>query len=330
MANLAATPPDPRAPGSLASDRALIAAAVDVGATSVHLLVASVTDYSLQPIADASVFLELGRAVRQHSVLGEDARGQLTDALLAYAEAARGRGATRIAFVGTEPLRRAADAARVIHEVHRACGVPLHVLSHEEEALLTIVGVMDGRRVERGMLVLDVGGGSTEFSLTDGRSSPTVVGLGLGAATLVDATVAHDPPTAAELSAMRVAATRALVDAPDAMPAEIVGVGGTASNLRKLVPSTDDILTRDGVAGALELLGAGGSESVATRYGLNPVRARLLPGGAAILDAVMERYGVDAIRVSEAGIREGLVRALAHRAWAWRDALPELARGWLP
>lgn len=280
-------------------------------------------------MADASVFLELGRALRVRALLGEVARKQLVDALRAYADAARSRGATRTAFVGTEPLRRAADAARVIHDVQRACGVPLHVLSHEEEALLTILGVMAGQRVERETLVLDVGGGSSEFCLLDGEHAPRIVGLKLGSSTLVDAVVANDPPTVGELAAMRVAAIEALGDAPDATPAEIVAVGGTGSNLRKLVPSAGDTLTRDAIATAIAGLAAADAQDVASRFGLNPVRARLLPGGAAILDAVLERYGVDALRVSDAGIREGLILALAHRAWAWRDALPELAKGWI-
>ena len=332
IALLAATPAESGGSGSLEFDPALIGAAVDVGATSVHLLVASVDGARLQTIADASVFLELGRATRDRAVLGEAARGQLTDALRAYAEAARSRGATSIAFVGTEPLRRAADAPRVIQDVQRVCGVPLHVLSHEEEALLTIVGVMAGRRVNLDTLVLDVGGGSSEFSLIDADGSPRIVGLRLGAATLVDAVVGHDPPTTEELEAMRGVALTALDDALDAEPAEIVAVGGTASNLRKLVSGLagDFILTRETVAEAVHILASGTADAIASRHGLNPVRARLLPGGAAILDSVMERYGVRAVRVSEAGIREGLIRAMAHRAWAWRDALPELAKGWIP
>lgn len=329
-AHLAATQADPGA--ALGSDPSLIGAAVDVGATSVHLLVASIDGATLQSIADASVFLELGRATRERAVLGEEARKQLTDALRAYADAARTRGATRIAFVGTEPLRRAADASRVVLDVGRACAIPLHVLSHEEEALLTIVGVMAGRRVDRETLVLDVGGGSSEFSLIDPDRSPRIVGLKLGSATLVDAFVGHDPPTVEERDAMRAAALTALDAALDTKPAKIVAVGGTASNLRKLVAGVDGdgLLTRDSVAEAVRVLASGTADAIAAEYGLNPIRARLLPGGAAILDSVMQRYGVDAVRVSDDGIREGLVRALAHRAWAWRDALPELAKGWIP
>ena len=66
----------------------------------------------------------------------------------------------------------------------------------------------------------------------------------------------------------------------------------------------------------------------AERHGIKPIRARILPAGAAILDAILERYGVQAIRVSEAGIREGAILAVQHSGPSWRDRLAELAHGW--
>jgi exopolyphosphatase/guanosine-5'-triphosphate,3'-diphosphate pyrophosphatase len=263
-------------------------------------------------------------------MLGEEVRARLVAVLAGYAATARANGATQIAFVGTDPLRRAADAARVIHAVDRACGVPLHVLSHEEEALLTIVGVLDGRRVERPTLILDIGGGSTELCLAEGHGHrPRVVGLPLGAGTLVDELVSHDPPNAGEQHRLSAAAREALSAAPDVTLVDVVAVGGTASNLRRIVaqPQDDSTLTRDQIAAAVEELAGSPSETIASRHGLNPARARVLPGGAAILDAVMDRYGLQAIRISDVGIREGVIRALARHAWAWRDALPDLASG---
>jgi exopolyphosphatase/pppGpp-phosphohydrolase len=64
------------------------------------------------------------------------------------------------------------------------------------------------------------------------------------------------------------------------------------------------------------------------RHAINPTRARVLPAGAAILEAVMERYGLERLHVSEAGIREGTAFVTAHVGGAWRDRLAELAHGW--
>ena len=68
--------------------------------------------------------------------------------------------------------------------------------------------------------------------------------------------------------------------------------------------------------------------AAAARLAINPIRARILPAGAAIVDAILERYGANAIRVSEAGLREGAILAVGPRGSAWRDRLPDLAHGW--
>ena len=91
-----------------------VVAAVDVGANSVHLLVAVVTGRRLEPLVDESVFLGLGDRVDAAGTLGPAKRGELVAVLVRYAETARRLGAGRIAFVGTEPLRRAGDAAAAV------------------------------------------------------------------------------------------------------------------------------------------------------------------------------------------------------------------------
>ncbi len=206
----------------------------------------------------------------------------------------------------------------------------MHVLTHAEEALLTVVGVMAGRPVAHETLVVDLGGGSSEFCVVGPGGPPRAAGLRLGSARLTDRLAAHDPPTAEELYEMLVEARRLVDQAPDARPREIVAVGGTASNLVKVVRfgRSRRVLTRDGTAKALALLTAEPAELAALRHAIKPERARILPAGAVIVDAILRRYGVDSMRVSEAGIREGAILAQAHAGAAWRDRLPDLAHGW--
>ena len=118
--------------------------------------------------------------------------------------------------------------------------------------------------------------------------------------------------------------------APAADPTEIIAVGGTASNLVKVLPDAiaDRMLTRERIATIQALLAAEPAADTSARFLVNPIRARILPAGAAIVDAILERYGADAIRVSEAGLREGAILAAAHAGPHWRDRLPELAHGW--
>ncbi|MEP6637851.1 MAG: hypothetical protein ABJC39_00750 [Chloroflexota bacterium] len=303
---------------------------MDLGSNSVHLLVAAVTGHRLEPVLDESVFLGLGAGVADRGFLGRAERDELIATLVDYAITARVLGADRITLLGTEPIRRAADAPAIVHGVTVASGAPLHVLSHEEEAFLTIIGVTGGRPVTHETLVVDIGGGSSEFCIVDAARRPRAAGLRLGSARLTDRFVTHDPPTTDEVAAMRTAAFDLVHAAPDAAPSELVGVGGTASNLVKLLPAAmlDRMLTRTRIGEIQEILGTEPAAAAAERHAIKPIRARILPAGAAILDAILERYGAEAIRVSEEGLREGAILAVEHAGPTWRDRLAELAHGW--
>ena len=304
-------------------------ASVDLGSNSVHLLVAQVTGHRLVSLVDESVFLGLGTAVVRRGHLGRVARAELVATLVRYADVARGLGASDITFLGTEPIRRAADTPSLVHEVALASGVPLHVLSHEEEAFLTIIGVTEGMPVLHETLVVDIGGGSSEFAVVDARRAPRAVGMQLGSSRLTDQLVATDPPTPAEITALWHAALQGVLRAPEARPAEIIAVGGTASTLLKVIPAAfDRMLTRDRIAEAVATLVTEPAAAAALRHRMKPIRARLLPAGGAILGAILARYGADRIRVSDAGLREGAILAVAHSGRAWRDRLAVLAHGW--
>ena len=94
---------------------------------------------------------------------------------------------------------------------------------------------------------------------------------------------------------MRAAAVEALGGAPTADPTEIIAVGGTASNLVKVLPAAmaDRMLTRDRIAEIQAILAEETAAAAAERHLINPIRARILPAGAAIVDAILERYGAD-------------------------------------
>jgi exopolyphosphatase / guanosine-5'-triphosphate,3'-diphosphate pyrophosphatase len=305
-------------------------AAVDLGSNSVHLLVATVHDHHLEVVDDESAFLGLGETVAEHGLLGKAGRRELTSTLVGYARTARTLGAAEIALLGTEPIRRAADASAIVAETRAATGAPLYVLSHAEEAFLTLIGVTEGLPVTTETLVVDIGGGSTEFCTVKPYEPALAVGLRLGSATLTAGHVTHDPPTSEELDAMRIAASLAIGEAPDVHPAEIIAVSGTASNLLKVAMANhhDGTLSRARIAEAVTTLVLKSAAEAGQRHGINPRRARVLPAGAAILDAILVRYGADQVRVSEASAREGAIFVMAHDPTGWRDRLAELARGW--
>lgn len=286
--------------------------------------------HRLDPLADESVLLGLGDTVETHGTIPEPHRAELVAALAGYAARARELGARDIAFVGTQPLRRAADARAVVMAVEDSTGVPLHVLDHEEEGLLNLLGATAGRPITAPLAVVDIGGGSSEIVLVEPGVHARATGLALGGAALTRLLVEHDPPAPGEVDALRRAARTAASAAPAGRPVEMLVVGGTSSNLVKVIPAAtrDRVLTRRRLAGAGRTLRGTSALDVAGRFGITEKRARMLPAGAAILDGLLERYGlVQAVAVEE-GIREGVVLALARAGAGWRDHLDALAHGW--
>jgi exopolyphosphatase/guanosine-5'-triphosphate,3'-diphosphate pyrophosphatase len=248
----------------------------------------------------------------------------LVGAVRGYVGQAAALGAGRAVIVATEPLRRAANAARVVDRVARETGEPIHVLGHEEEGLLTLLGAARGRRPDPAMVVADVGGGSTEV-VTMRRGRPVVTGLALGAARLSARHLAHDPPAAAELAALHDDARLRAGHAPEEAGAtDLVIVGGTASNLAKVDDRSraDGRLTRERLRDIEAMLLATPAAEISVRFGLTGQRARLLPAGVAIVEAILDRYGVDVARATDDGLREGVILATSRAGVAWRDALP--------
>ena len=309
----------------------VVGAAIDIGSTSVHLLVAAVGDHRVEPLLDESVFLGLGDRVAADGYLGTAARESLVEVLATYVETARRLGAQDVTLIGTEPLRRAEDGVAIVHAVEARTGVALHVLDHDEEGMLTLLGVTMGRALHSELLVLDIGGGSTELVFV-GESGPVrVAGLRLGAA-------APDPgPRPRRPADPRRDGSHARSGPP---PGRRRSDGSTRRRRRRgrdrLQPAQaaagngprpdadaapDHRRARDAGRRAER-----GRRRHATSSG--PERARILPAGAIIVDTILEHYGLDRLRVSEGGMREGAVLAAAKAGAAWRDRLPVLVHGW--
>ncbi len=315
----------PRRPGS----------AIDLGSTSVHLLVARPEPGGLVVIDDESTFLGLGAAVDGPGFLGAGGRATLVATVAAYVDHARAVGVADPIVLGTEPLRRLADATRIVAEVSARTRVPLAVLEHEEEAFLTLIGLTAGRTVRGNLLVVDIGGGSSEMvEIGPGRPA-RAAGVQIGAGRLTRKVVDADPPTPEHMLRLTAAADAAFSWAPTTHPDDVVFVGGTATNLLKLLrragdPDADDGLHREDLEMVRTLVCTSPAEMLAATYGLREARIRLLAAGAAIIETVLNRVGVDEGRVVDTGIREGAIVAADRAGEGWRDRLDELAHGWLP
>jgi exopolyphosphatase/guanosine-5'-triphosphate,3'-diphosphate pyrophosphatase len=299
------------------------AAAIDIGSNSVHLLVAEVgADGALQTLADESLQLGLGRVVQQQGRMGAAARRAALETVAGFAARADELGAGRALLMGTQPLRRAADRSSLRREIRDAIGLDLVVLSHDQEATLTLLGVTSGRGVEDPLLVMDVGGGSSEVILVAPGDDPVVGAFAVGSARLSDSVVEHDPPTAAEVAELRVRARLLVEPLPAGSPVRGIVSGGSGTNVSRLLgrDRTTPVTIEDLESG-LALLQIRTAADLALGTGLTERRVRQLAAGIALVEALMDRYGLSVTEVSDAGLREGALLAEARFGGNWLAGL---------
>jgi exopolyphosphatase / guanosine-5'-triphosphate,3'-diphosphate pyrophosphatase len=301
-------------------------AVVVIGSTSVHFTAAAVSEGRLRTLDDRSVLLGLGSAVDANGHLPSERLDALVETLREYAAAAIAVGAGALTVMGTEPLRRAANGAAIAAAVREAASTPLLLLGHDEEALLALYAVLGGSRPAVETLVLDIGGGSSEYVLARPHHAPSLDVVRTGAARLTDSVVRHDPPTEDEFLALRASAAEAVGRTLPGTPTRAIMVGGTATNLLRMVSGTARwrSLTRERLEGAIRTLERETMAGLVAAYPIRPERARILPGGAVLAEAFLERYGLASATISRRSLREGAILARARAGDAWRERLPRL------
>ena len=285
-------------------------ACVDIGSNTTRLLVANCDDGRLTELMNQRAYTRLGKSLTKGALPPE----KLTEAVAVVATQvrhARDVGAERIAVVATAAVRRARNGVVLAEAIESATGVPLAVLSDEQEARLAFVGAtrMLSAPVEGPLAVVDVGGGSTEIAVgtvTDGAD--WYASFRIGSGFLADSYLHSDPPAARELQAVRehAAGTFEGLKAPPAVRG--VACGGSASSLRRMAGAE---LTHDALERAIRLLASGPADDIAERFELDPERVRLLPAGVLILDAASDALGLP-LKISGGGIREGVIIELAN------------------
>jgi exopolyphosphatase/guanosine-5'-triphosphate,3'-diphosphate pyrophosphatase len=316
------------------ADQAHIAAAIDVGSNSVHLLVSERIDGRHVVLRDESVLLGLWAMVDMEGFVPDEGTGAAIEAVRGFIDLASEEGASSVTLLGTEPLRRAANRSRFCDAVEDATGYPLQVLSHEEEALLTVLGVLDGRPVAEPSLVLDIGGGSTEIVLLAPGADPVVGVIPVGSARLTAQHVEDDPPTEAEVLELRAEAHHLFSSLPTGHPRRGVIVGGSGTNLLRLTSEEGDedapdsgLIDTTRTARAIEIVMGRPSAELAEEYGLRERRIRQMAAGASLIEAALDCYSLDALAASDLSLREGIIIAREQAGDAWREALAGLVSG---
>jgi exopolyphosphatase/guanosine-5'-triphosphate,3'-diphosphate pyrophosphatase len=331
------------------SQTSRIGAAVDIGSNSVHLLVVALEGDLRRVIRDESELLGLGAVVDMEGRIPDGPAAVAVELVRDYVQAAQEEGADWIVLLATEPLRRAANRTPFCDLVEKTTGLPLHVLSHEEEAELTVLGVLDGEPPSEPTLVLDIGGGSSEIVLLGPGVDPVIGVMPVGSARLTASFVEDDPPTAEEIQALRSAAHHLLSGMPVGHPTRGIVVGGSGMNLVRLTAdeeaeaaeSADGADMADGAEGAEEdwlidktrigravrLVMRHPSAELVETYGLRERRIVQMAAGASLIEATLDCYDLPHVETTDASLREGAILAWQLAGDAWRERLGELISG---
>ena len=297
-------------------------AAIDCGTNSIRLLIADVVGDTLTDVARRMEIVRLGEGVDRTGTLAPAAIARTRRALLGYAAEIAELGVTTVRMVATSASRDASNAADFRDMVRGLLGVDPEVISGDEEARLSFTGAVRGLDAEPPYLVVDIGGGSTEF--VTGRSAiDGAMSVDIGCVRMTERHLRSDPPTADEIAAATADITAAVDEALAAVRGgtakTLVGLAGSVTTVTALalhLPEYDPArihharVSYDAVAEVTsELLAA----SVADRLKLpvmHPGRADVIGAGALILRIVMERSGQRSVVASEHDILDGIAFAL--------------------
>ena len=295
-------------------------AAVDIGTNTTRLLVADVADGRIvEQLHRESRITRLGEGVDARGRLLPAPIARVRNALADYRRTADSLGAERTLAIATSAVRDAENGEAFLGEVEWSYGFATRLLSGDDEALLTRRGVAAARGLRPRTLVVDLGGGSTELVLDDRHMS-----LELGSVRQTERFLASDPPTAEELArcADDVRATLE-THVPTEMrdgAADGIAVAGTVTTLAALDLGLERYdrervdghrLTAAAVDAQRDRLAALPLAERRLLPSIEPERAPVIVAGAAILVAILEAYGLDAISVSEHDILEGAALAAA-------------------
>jgi exopolyphosphatase / guanosine-5'-triphosphate,3'-diphosphate pyrophosphatase len=284
----------------------MLCAAIDIGSNTTRLLVAEPVDGQLKKVMEQRAYTRINKAIRDSGAIPKEKAAEVAEVVATQVRLARELGAETIRAVATAAVREASNGGSVAEQIAELAGVPVDVLSDEEEGRLSFVGATKtvGHPVEGLIGVVDVGGGSTEVILGKVPGGVQEVrSWRVGSGVLADELIASDPPSAAEIRKIRDRIDDLFADVEVEQPAQAVAVGGSATSLRRLVGA---VLEYETLERGIRVLCGDPAAEVARRFELDPERVRILATGVLLLEKLSELLG-QPLQIGKGGLREGVI-----------------------
>lgn len=305
-----------------------ILAGIDIGTLTCRLLIAELAPSgTLREVRSDRRILRLGQGVDRDRMLRGDAMARVAETLKEWCTLMEGYQLDASIAVATSAVRDAGNREEFVRLIHRQTGLEIQILSGEEEARRTILGIRSGLPAGvSDVLALDIGGGSTEFILDRPGRTPMMRSVDIGVVRLCERLLRHDPPTSEEIHQAREWVRAETVTAVGEMTLPVgltfVGTAGTITSLAAMaqqLPTYEPARIHNyrlarSVVEELEstLLARTKSERVGLP-GLEANREEVIAAGAIILRTVMETVRIPSLLVSDLGLREGVLLDLATR-----------------
>jgi exopolyphosphatase/guanosine-5'-triphosphate,3'-diphosphate pyrophosphatase len=286
------------------------------------LLIAEVgTNGEFVPLKEVETIVRLGEGVDASGCIQPQAVQRAIATLDRYLDLARTYGATAIRCCGTSALRDARNRDQVVREISEAVGLEVEILTGKREAELTYLGALSNKPDLSGRnLMIDIGGGSTEFVIGSGKTIEDLHSVDVGSVRLTERYLKHDPVSENEFREAQRAAEEALSPLLEkivhARPDAVLGVAGTVTTLKAMElrlsrydPSQVDgqPLRTEAVAEWVERLRRLPVAERARLPGLRPERADVILAGAIILCEALRLLGESGVIVSDRGLRYGML-----------------------
>lgn len=296
-------------------------AAIDIGSNTIRTLIGSVRDRGLQRLFFDRVVTRLAEGLKESGYLKRENVESSIKALRQVAETISRYKVKGVKAVGTEALRIAKNSSDFIERVFRETGIRIKIISGEEEARLTVKGVLSG--LDAGdSLIIDIGGGSTEWVIYDSRRSniSNCWSIPIGVVGLFEDHIKHDPPSPSELKALEWFIEdhiRQLQPClPDRLDTNLIGTGGTITTLAAIDLSLDHYEPEivHGYRLAFQRLKDMRNKLISVPLslrknikGLERERADLIIPGIILTIKIMDIFKFDELIVSDYGLLEGLL-----------------------
>lgn len=293
-------------------------ASIDIGTNTILLLIAKIKDGKLKPIFEEERVVRLGEGLQNNSIISDEAMERGITTLKSYLQKCKENGVKKIFTIGTSVLREAKNSGDFLKSVKDSLGLTIQIISGEEEAYLSFLSVVRNiGEFEKPLMVIDIGGGSTEFILGHKEKVIKWISLPIGSVRLTEKFIHSDPIKIEEYKKMRHELKRLLKKIPqNPKPFLIVGVGGTVTTLasvelglKRFNPKRVHhfILTKEALRRQIKLYSLLPLEDRKKIAGLYPSRADVILAGSIILYESMEKLKCTNLLISCHGIRYGVL-----------------------